>query len=382
MSRLGQLKDRFATQAPREVSGPRSANRFDYQDDWALCKLIELHESGDDYVLILDFFDDVVVLDSPINPKTIAFFQVKTRKTGFWSRADLTRQKNGKLGKLPSILGKLYTNFEQFPEFTKEMHFISNAYSNIKLAKGGDAKGEMHFRYAEVSDDEKASIVKSLSNELTKAPKNKGLQMLMYSVADLSLQGHADHALGCLTNFLDRVRKDGTTGAAAFYRTLKSEISRRAKSEGKPKTLDEVCSKRAIDRTSFTRMLNLATSIVAPPDIVSLLRHRLHAEGVKYGQVVQICGAAQRIVVERLDPLNSQLQDAQRIVGGLVNSLNVADIESLDSTIQILYDAALANPDANCLALGEYYLKGLIGVVFIEKQELQIADSNAEDEAS
>ena len=74
------LKTQFVQKSPRETSGSRSANRFNYQDDWALCKLLEIHNSDDDYVLVLDFHDDIVVLDSASNPKVAIFYQVKPNK--------------------------------------------------------------------------------------------------------------------------------------------------------------------------------------------------------------------------------------------------------------------------------------------------------------
>ena len=45
---------------PRENAGSISSNRFDFQKDWAICKLLELHEQKTDYVLILDFQEDTL----------------------------------------------------------------------------------------------------------------------------------------------------------------------------------------------------------------------------------------------------------------------------------------------------------------------------------
>lgn len=66
---------------PREQAGPRSADRFDYQKDWAICRLLALHESPGEYLIAFDIFDDVVVLNSAENPDRISFSQIKTRET-------------------------------------------------------------------------------------------------------------------------------------------------------------------------------------------------------------------------------------------------------------------------------------------------------------
>ncbi|GAG02404.1 unnamed protein product, partial [marine sediment metagenome] len=69
-------------QEPRENAGSKSSNRFDYQKNWALCKLLELHLSGRDYILVLDFHEDILVLDSEVDPKEIEFYQIKTTQQG------------------------------------------------------------------------------------------------------------------------------------------------------------------------------------------------------------------------------------------------------------------------------------------------------------
>ena len=67
-------------ETPRENAGSRSSNRFDFQKNWAICKLLELHQNNEDYVLILDLHEDVIILDSSNNPKCADFFQVKTKE--------------------------------------------------------------------------------------------------------------------------------------------------------------------------------------------------------------------------------------------------------------------------------------------------------------
>ena len=78
---------------PRETSGASSANRFSYQVNWALSKLIELHKQGKEYLIVLDFHDDVLVADSEAAPTTIDFYQVKTSRIKDWTLARLTLPK-------------------------------------------------------------------------------------------------------------------------------------------------------------------------------------------------------------------------------------------------------------------------------------------------
>jgi hypothetical protein len=89
------LKDLIVQKKPRETSGPRSANRFDFQKSWALCRLLELHQSGQDYLIVFDYHDDVLVLDSATDPNRIDFYQIKTKQNGHWTRSALVARDNG-----------------------------------------------------------------------------------------------------------------------------------------------------------------------------------------------------------------------------------------------------------------------------------------------
>jgi hypothetical protein len=127
------LPDAVAGRKPRERAGAGSADRLDYQKNWALCKLLALHESTGDYLIAFDIFDDVVVLNGEITPDRISFFQIKTRQTPPMCLTDVLQRKQGKAGKLPSILGKLYYNKLEFPDHVEALTLVSNVPFKINL---------------------------------------------------------------------------------------------------------------------------------------------------------------------------------------------------------------------------------------------------------
>lgn len=379
---MGALRETFTSIAPRERSGSRAANRFDYQDDWALCKLIELHESENDYVLVLEFHDDVVILDSKSDPTSLMFFQIKTKTSGHHSRSDLTRQRQGKNGKLPSILGKLYSNYITFPVETQQLSLVSNAYTNCKLQAGGTGVGQTKLAYSDLADSERKEIKESLSIERAEAVDASGVALFVYEVSELSLIGHTDHALGRLTRFLDSLPKASSHIATAFYRALKGELSRRAKSEATIRTFDEVCEFKAIDRESFRSMLRIACAVPATADAVLLLRQRLDAENVSFPRVGKICKAARQFAIGRLDPTERIIAEAEELVVGKIRASAIDEIASLDAVIEVLYECCSKDSKFFSWGLDPFYIRAIIGVKYIEEQELQDPDSHAEEEAS
>lgn len=83
------LKKLVHDNKPREKSGPRSSNRFDFQKEWAICKLLELHQTDDDYLLVLDY-PRVFLFLSPdsfvsTSPKNIAIDGVLTESISYVS---------------------------------------------------------------------------------------------------------------------------------------------------------------------------------------------------------------------------------------------------------------------------------------------------------
>src|SRR6185295_19219486 len=62
------LKDAILLIPPREQSGSEMADRVAYQIDWVLSKIIELHRTDDDYLIVLEHQDDVILLDSEASP--------------------------------------------------------------------------------------------------------------------------------------------------------------------------------------------------------------------------------------------------------------------------------------------------------------------------
>jgi hypothetical protein len=88
------LKTRLIQIAPRDRSGATASDRFIYQQTWALCHLLLLHEANSDYVITFDHHEDVSVLDSETDPKQISGFQITTSKGNWTVKALLKREKD------------------------------------------------------------------------------------------------------------------------------------------------------------------------------------------------------------------------------------------------------------------------------------------------
>lgn len=117
---------------PREQSGSKTSNRFEFQEDWALLKLMELHETWSDYVMVFDYHDDILIMKNELSPTAMTFYQLKSKGSGNWTLAKLTSRQEAKgETNLLSIFGEMYNCKLTFPSNEVELNFVSNAKFNL-----------------------------------------------------------------------------------------------------------------------------------------------------------------------------------------------------------------------------------------------------------
>ncbi len=242
------LREAIANNRPRERSGSTAADRFEYQRDWALCKLLVLHQTQDDYLLAFDAFDDVVLMNGENAPDRIAFFQIKTRKTRSMSLAAMLKQEIGEAGPLPSMIGKLYYNKILFPENTEALTLVSNAPFSVTLIDGSKAgtNGLKTLRCVELDKQVRNSIRDQLMKEHSLATEPEFVDITSFEVADLPLEGHATFAIGRLAEFLETLNPEGSFKPPLIYRAIADEIKRKNNYDGGWTSLTNSCGTRGL----------------------------------------------------------------------------------------------------------------------------------------
>lgn len=318
------LKELLISTKPREVSGSRSANRFDFQKSWALCRLLELHQSGKDYLLVFDYHDDVLVLNSCSDPTQIDFFQIKTRKSGHWTRKELIAREQGKNGPLPSILGKLVGNRLQFPNHIGTLNFVST--QGFKVSVNGKAESVSHeVCLKELTSQELNAILTALRSEHSLASNPDCADCTHLSVTSLSLGDHGTHATGALANFLEQLYPGEKVHLPAIYRTLCDEIKRKTNVERLPKDFDELCAERSIGRERFKQILDDVKPASEFSTSLSEALSRLQSENMAFDEVRQLREACNLYEIDRMEGANVVLQKSRKLIGQAVTKIREQD---------------------------------------------------------
>lgn len=244
----------------REIAGSRTNQRYDYQALWGLTLLFRHYGEDSDCAVCFEFHDDVALLDDSENPKAVRFYQVKTKEKGVWSLADLSNRKKKKQGDghLPSYLGKLHQNFENFPDETEAMIFVSNVPCALFDGVVGTA-------FTEIGKDEFAKFLVKLKAERPKATE-KSASLMHFEVTDLSLADASTHLKGKLHNLVVSQLGEINYNLDALYRTVVEECRARSKWTGTISSLSELLEAKTITKGKVASWLQTLQSAHALPN--------------------------------------------------------------------------------------------------------------------
>lgn len=124
------LTDKLEKIPQREVAGSDAYAAFEFQLMFGVELLFEQFDKIDDFAVLFEFHDDIVLLTGAEKPSEIEFFQLKHSTKGNWTLARLTHnpKKPKSDQKAQSILQKLYGNVREFSGYSKNGQVVSNAY--------------------------------------------------------------------------------------------------------------------------------------------------------------------------------------------------------------------------------------------------------------
>lgn len=317
------LKDLLLA-TPREQSGSLASNRFDYQRDWTICKILELHQLPADYLVLCDYHEDVVILNSEEDPTLASFIQIKTRKTSNWTINSLLSQKKSETGPLlNSILGKLYSCYLRARTFTEELRFVSNAFFNFRLQnrEAGLSRTGINCSELDWKEIERINTKLSLEHDIVcNLPENP---VLHFEVASLSLLDHSAHVKGKIAEFLDHLAiKSQIT---AMYRILFDEIKRSSSYEGYIDNFHELAKRRGIGRSKIERLIQDMQATPNPDEIWNEIRERLLFEGASALKVRRLRRIWSTCEVDRMDATRDDIRELMGKIKEICKELRHAD---------------------------------------------------------
>lgn len=315
------MKTMLVSRKPDNISGPRSANRFEYQKDWAISLLLNLYNTRTDFLVILDYHDDLAVVDSELCPSKCCFYQVKTKDSGVWKTSDLISTSNGR-----SFLAKLYEHRLNFGDAADMLIFLSNCKIDRKMLQQG-VKNE-HERIdttlltPSVVNRIQAAIKKELSLPI---PPVFG-KLLIFEYSDLSVTDHATHVKGKISDFLKERELNGNLDS--LYRALIDEIRRKTDYEFVVDNWESFKNNKTLGYEKFDKFIKAATITDHYDQTLAIAFQQLTNENMNFMTIKNLITRSRSIRLELFYDDFLDLQATRELVQDYIRSLKKDAIEA------------------------------------------------------
>lgn len=246
----------FTEQIPDDNSGSRAENRFGYQVNWALKHLLELEELGRDYMIIMDYHEDVIVLDSSSKVDNIDFYQIKSKRMDYWLLTQLTEGgepvNEDETNKL-SILGKLLKNSKKFKR-ARYFFFVTDTFFSPNIIKPG-AKDPSKLSLTSFKDNNQKATKDTLKKQLKDIPDDVW-DRVFFLQKQLSVEHYRNELIGAITRFFEKKLPDVDIKASTFYDAVIGELDEKQRYEDVITETDVLTTRKSFKHEDFKRYLD------------------------------------------------------------------------------------------------------------------------------
>lgn len=233
----------------REKSGASTFDKYSFQYHWALYRVLSIHEQLNEYAVIIELHEDVVVSNSLEAEKAkFEFNQVKTNKKPFNTFQLVQNKKGGN-----SVLGKLIKGVSEKPysSLIESTNLIATNRFNLELAKSGiDLK---IIRKEDLSSNQLKSLETELKKEIgiTELPTN-----LRFIISDMPDSNYQTFLIGTIAQLINNLFPGSYSNAENIYTLLIDELYRKGKITYDFSKWDELLKNKSLTSIQVAKVLN------------------------------------------------------------------------------------------------------------------------------
>lgn len=307
-----------------------TGDRYEFQAMWGLGLLFQWHDTKEDYAIVFEFHDDVALLNSSLEPSSIRFYQVKSKKTkGDWSLSDLLRRKKVKtengVREKPSHIEKMFDSIDKFKKSVVSVDFISNKMCDFYTKQNA-------YSFRECGSEHFQKIVSSVKRAYPTATEAE-ISRLGFEQTHLSLGDVITHTKGKLQAFIaEHLGDDIIFNPETAYRAIIDDCRRKANFQGDVTSLQQAIRDKGITRANVEHWLDtIGKSSRAPDwrDIASRLvypfaeeRRIMQEYGIYRSAVLDLSNrAVQRIRMKITENLDSTVDDDELTLVDMVERI-------------------------------------------------------------
>ena len=335
--------------AHKEIAGSRTKNRLTVQISYAIQLIMDFYSV--DFLVMMDYIEDVSIICNPSDPSEIHLYQVKTKSSD-------------KQYQLSTVISekwyqKLYDNAQKYADFVGSASVVCNT-DVVKTGKNV-------FPNAKTSLEDKAieaNIVKIKELIATDHEIDIGevdLSKYFFLRSTLSTKGHKEEVEHQFEDFLLMQDSDLQVATVkSIYKLIYNELDKKFNNEINEDCTDakEIFDKKGIDGQEIKDMISCGLAIQIPSldklfsdyNITSVLERKHYSSF--YRQIKMDMYSNMAVFVE----LRKNLQN-------LIYLTNTEGVDDMPSILSTVYKKALENHLVPDVYQEEYYLKTLIMIL-------------------
>ncbi|WP_224963856.1 dsDNA nuclease domain-containing protein [Acinetobacter guillouiae] len=205
----------------RETIGIDTQLRFNYQTDWAIVYLLEKVINNEEFVIFMEYHEDVICSNSIHLHKNIEFefYQLKTTQSNFTlaniCKYELDSNSN-------SVLGKMILSIENkiFKKNVKKLCLLST--SDINFSKKIKNLGDYKY-LKDLNNNEINEIFNLLALEIDEIDLGYK-DIICFQKANLPFQNSESTAKGKISEFIDKKYGTIKSNISSIYRALWDDL--------------------------------------------------------------------------------------------------------------------------------------------------------------
>jgi hypothetical protein len=356
----------FINNKPREIAGSRTSDKYTYQQEWALNKIIGLFEENKDFALIMEYHEDAIIFNNSTIPTHVDMFQIKTnenKRQATMTPTVLLEKKKIKGSKPiryePSFLEKLFYNFSLFEDYDKKIYFISNKLFNFTKSNI-DSETNNPIYLHQLSSEDFNDISKQICNVCKKTScKQECKECIAFEKSNLQVETSYDQLFTKLQTFISKYSDVTYSDSKAIYNTLMAQIKDINDSREKYKCndFDELIKKYSISRTNLTEFLAEISYEQSFTKKWQEINTILVSEEYNVREIKKIKTSCKEFVVETFNDFDGILDTLIKLID---IELKIVDADALKDIIHIVLEKIKINLDSSMLLYEDDFYQGAI----------------------
>lgn len=339
----------FISANHKEIAGSRTKNRLTVQISYAIQLIMDLYTT--DYLVLMDYIEDISIITNPDNPSDIHLYQVKTKSTDKqYALSTVIRDQ---------WYQKLYENAKKYNEFLGSASVVCNT-DIVHSGKEVFPNAKTSLKGIEKNNNIKKLKV-AIARDLNISENDVDLSKFYFVRSFLSVKGHKNEVEHEFENFL--LEKDSELQVAtvkSIYKLIYDKLDEKFNNEINEDCSDinEIFDKKGIDGREIESIVacGLAIQIPTPDKLFSEFGVTAISEKRKYSSLYT------QIKMDMYSNISIFIKLKENLLA-IIKDVNESGVEKMSELLEKVKLQAISNNIIPTAYRDEYYIKLLIMIL-------------------